>query len=173
MKTIRISWLVIVAIAAGLVGWVVAVLLHRVDQLAPVLPLSSMLTMAVIAIVTLVLGLKVLRWRQSRRGGRTKRRLNPILAARTLVLAQATAYAGSLLFGWHTGVTVDLLPLLALRSNNSSLWLALAMMGGGLVMVAIGMVVERFCRIPPEDGDDDDGHGGRRKRQTNGEGEYA
>lgn len=172
MRVILIRWLVVVALVAGAIGWVTAVLLHRADAQPPVLPLSSMLTMGIIAVVTLVLGIKVLRWTRTAKDRRRRRMLNPILATRTLVLAQACAYAGSVLVGWHIGVGADLFPLLYVRSNNGDLWLSLAMIGGGLVMVAIGLVVERFCRIPPED-DDDDGSSGNGTAATGDEGEYA
>ena len=79
--------------------------------------------------------------------------LNPILAAWTLVLAQACAYTGSVLLGWHAGIFVDQLRLWNLRSDQTITWLAVAMAGGGLVMIVVGLMVERFCRIPPEDGD--------------------
>ena len=81
--------------------------------------------------------------------------LNPILAARTLVLAQACAYAGTVLLGWHAGIFVDQLRIWSLRSDQDITWLALAMAGGGLVMIVVGLLVERFCKIPPEDGDGD------------------
>ena len=49
------------------------------------------------------------------------------------------------------------------------------MAGGGLVMIVVGLVVERFCRIPPEDGDADAGDGlpGHERGKATGEGEYA
>jgi hypothetical protein len=53
--------------------------------------------------------------------------------------------------------------------------MALSMAGGGLAMIVVGLVVERFCRIPPEDGDADGAPGvpGRGARKPKGEGEYA
>ena len=56
----------------------------------PVLPSTALMTMGVIVVLTLVLGIRVLRWRN----GKKKKMLNPILAAWTLVLAQACAYTG-------------------------------------------------------------------------------
>jgi hypothetical protein len=62
-----------------------------------------------------------------------------------------------------------------LRSDQGITWLALAMAGGGLVMIVVGLVVERFCRIPPEDGDTPsaDGKGRPARGEAAGEGEYA
>jgi hypothetical protein len=113
----------------------------------------------------------VLRWRN----GKKKKMLNPILAAWTLVLAQACAYTGTVLLGWHAGIFLDLLRLWNLRSDQGITWLTLSMAGGGLAMIIVGLVVERFCRIPPEDGDAEGTQGlpGRGARKPKGEGEYA
>jgi len=50
------------------------------------------------------------------------------------------------------------------------------MAGGGLVMIVVGLLVERFCKIPPEDGDTKgiEGKPGRAVHgEASGEGEYA
>lgn len=165
MRTIRVRWLLLIAAAAAVIGWLVTLLTALVGWSTPVLPLSSLFTMAVMAGFTLFLGLRVLRWRQ----GNRRRQLNLLLAARTLVLAQAGAYAGALLLGWHVGILVDQFPLWAYRSDNSVSITAIALMIGGLIMIIIGLIVERFCRIPPEDTDD---VGGGSTKERRGE-EYA
>lgn len=171
--------LAVVGLAVAVAGWSATVLTSRYGMATPVLPVTALVTMGVIVALTLVLGIRVLRWRNStKKSNGTKKRapLNPILAARTLVLAQACAYAGSVLLGWHAGIFVDQLRVWSLRSTQDITWVAFAMAGGGLVMVVVGLVVERFCKIPPEDGDTDSaqglpgqGHRGKAK----GEGEYA
>jgi hypothetical protein len=165
--------LAVVGLAVAVAGWSAAVLTSRYGMATPVLPATAFVTMGVIVALTLVLGIRVLRWRNS---AKKKTPHNPILAARTLVLAQACAYAGSVLLGWHVGIFVDQLRIWSLRSTLDITWLAFGMAGGGLVMVVVGLVVERFCKIPPEDGDTDStqglpgqGHRGKAK----GEGEYA
>jgi hypothetical protein len=167
LRTIRPVWLVVIALAAGAAGWVTIQLTNRASLPTPVLPLSSLLTMGIIVVLTLALGVQVLRWRN----GHRNKPLNAILAARTVVLAQACAYAGAVLSGWHLGVLVDQLPTVALRSNLSVIWFALAVVGGGLIMIGVGLVVERFCRIPPEDGPPSAEKGPQRK--SSGGEEYA
>ncbi|MBT1003280.1 DUF3180 family protein [Paenarthrobacter sp. DKR-5] len=167
MKTLRLFVLLLTAIVSGLVGWVATQITNRASLPTPVLPASSLFTMAVILGVTLVLGIRVWRWRQ----GKRTRMLNPILAAYTLVLAQACAYVGAVLLGWHGGILFDQLPAWALRSDQTVSLMSLAIMGGGLVMVVVGMIVERFCRIPPEDSGG--AGGGVNKRKPEGEGKYA
>lgn len=167
MRTIKPAWLIVTAVVLAVAGWITAILTSRASLALPTLPLSSLITMALIAIVCLVLGLRVRRWRE----GDRKKFLDPLIAARTLVLAQACAYAGAVLFGWHIGIFLDQIPSLSLRPELGIIWRILALMAGGIVMVVIGVVVERFCKLPPEDSDP--AAKLKEKRQGKGEQEYA
>ncbi|MEZ2390879.1 DUF3180 domain-containing protein [bacterium RCC_150] len=169
MKAIRPLLLVLIAVILVVAGWLATIITTRYSMSTPVLPPSALVTMGVIAVLTLILGIRVLRWRN----GKKKKMLNPILAAWTLVLAQACAYTGTVLFGWHVGIMIEQLRIWSLRSDQGILWLALIMGGGGLVMTIVGLVVERFCRIPPEDLEGGTGVRDRRHGEAKGEGEYA
>lgn len=169
MKAMRPVVLVLIAVIAAVIGWLATATTNRFSMPTPVLPVSALVTMAVIAGLTLIMGIRVLRWRN----GKKKNLLNPILAARTLILAQACAYAGTLLLGWHAGISMDLLRIGSLRGGEGILWNALLMGGGGVVMVVVGLVAERFCRIPPEDLEGGTAGPGPRRGETKGEGEYA
>jgi hypothetical protein len=169
MKAMRPLILVVIAVASALVGWLATSATNRFSMPTPVLPISALVTMGVIALLTLVLGIQVLRWRN----GKKKTLLDPIMAARTLILAQACAYAGTLLLGWHAGIALDLLRIGNLRSGEGILWNTLLMGGGGVVMIVVGLVVERFCRIPPEDLEGGAPGQEKRRGETKGEGEYA
>jgi hypothetical protein len=46
-------------------------------------------------------------------------------------------------------------PQLSARAGTPAVETALLLIGGSVIMVAIGFIVERFCRIPPEEGDDE------------------
>lgn len=170
MGNIRYRWLAVIAIASGVVGWLVNNWATRNSLPAPVLSVLGLLTVALISGATLFLGLRVRRWQQ----GNRDRELDPIAAARTLVLAQANAYAGSLLLGWHAGIFLDQAPLWSLRPGHSPTWASLAMIAGGVLMISVGLLVERFCRLPP---DDSKGNGGTPadpdNRHRPGGGEYA
>lgn len=169
MKLTSPLMLLLIGVSVGILGWLAALLTTRYSLNTPVLPLNGLITMGVIVATTLVLGIRVLRWRN---GNKTKM-LNPILAAWTLVLAQAGAYTGSVLLGWHAGIFIDQLRLWNLRSDQTLAWQALAMAGGGLAMIVVGLMVERFCRIPPEDGEGEGAPGPQEKRKPKSEGEYA
>lgn len=150
LRTIRPLWLAVIVLIAAVAGWVATVLTNRFGLPTPALPYSTLITLGLVVVIVLVLGLRVRRWRD----GDRDRELSPILAARTLVLAQASAYAGALLLGWHAGVALDAVIALAYGAGAGLLALPLALIGGSAVMVVIGLVVERFCRIPPQDGNE-------------------
>ena len=170
MGSIRYRWLALIAAGSGVIGWLVNNWATRNSLPAPVLSVVGLLTILLISGATLFLGLRVRSWQQ----GNRSRELDPIAAARTLVLAQATAYAGSLLLGWHAGTFIDQLPLWSLRPGHAATWGSLAMIAGGVLMISVGLLVERFCRLPP---DDSNGHGGTAARPDTMEepedGEYA
>ncbi|MCC9197454.1 DUF3180 domain-containing protein [Arthrobacter sp. zg-Y820] len=171
MSSIKYRWLAVIAAAAGIVGWLGNYWAVRNSLPAPVLSVYGLLAVLLISGATLILGLRVRRWQQ----GNRNRELDPIAAARTLVLAQATAYAGSLLLGWHAGIFLEQVPLWSLRPGHSATWSSLAMIAGGVLMISVGLLVERFCRLPPPD--DSNGHGGTAAgpdtRREPGDGEYA
>lgn len=163
MGTIRIGWLFLIGLVFGAAGWLINWWATRNGYPTPSLPLSSLLTIAAVVAVTVVFGLRVRRWR----AGNRKRVLDPILAARTVVLAQATAYAGALTTGWHVGILTDQLTLVGVRSNLGPMWGSLAVIAAGIVMIGTGLVVESFCKLPPDD------EAGSGTSAESGEGEYA
>ncbi|GAB3536821.1 hypothetical protein GCM10027403_18890 [Arthrobacter tecti] len=163
MGSIRFGWLVFIALVAGAAGWLVNWGATRNGFPTPSLPLSSLLTIAAVIAVTLIFGLRVRRWRN----GNAKRRLDPLLAARTVVLAQATAYAGALSTGWHVGILADQLTWVNLTGNFGPIWGSVALIAAGIAMIVVGLVVESFCKLPPDD------DAGADESRESGEGEYA
>ncbi len=153
MTSIRPLWLLLVFAGTGVVGWLAALLAAGAGLVSPVLAASSAITVAAVAVLVLALGIRV--QRDKRRPPAA--RMNPVAAARTLVLAQAGAYAGALIAGWHAGVLVHLVS--ATGFGTPTVNDALLMIIGGLVLVIVGFVVEQFCRLPPEDGADGATHG--------------
>ncbi|MGJ9404384.1 DUF3180 domain-containing protein [Arthrobacter sp. KK5.5] len=145
MSTIRPLWLLAICLGAALAGWIGQWLASTNGLPAPVLHWTSLITMGAGILITLGFGLRVRRYQQ----GKLRRMLDPLQAARTLVLAQATAYAGALIAGWHLGILVDLMAASGLRTGSSTS--SLVMMGAAVAMVIVGWAVEQFCKLPPDD----------------------
>ncbi|HIW98630.1 MAG TPA: DUF3180 domain-containing protein [Candidatus Nesterenkonia stercoripullorum] len=185
MSALRPGWLLLITVTAAIGGFVATSVMAASGIRSPVLPISSVVTLAGVGLIVLGLGLVV--HRDQRRGraadeeaelrrrhprepdentgdypertsdtGRISRqrpkprRLHPLQAVRVVAAAQACAYAGALIAGWHIGVLMDLAPAVGLGAPNATN--ALVMIIGGMMWVIIGFVVERLCKIPPDDG---------------------
>ena len=148
MTATKLRVLMLLVVVGAVLGWSVTRILESGGGTMP-LPVTALAAMLVIAIAVLVVGLPVRRWN---RGDRS-RRLDPLRAARTVVLAKAASHSGALLAGWYVGHGLTLLPDLAVEPRRERLVLAVLAVVGALVMVVAGRVTERWCRLP--DGDDD------------------
>ncbi|WP_237199657.1 DUF3180 domain-containing protein [Rothia nasimurium] len=83
--------------------------------------------------------------------------MNPLMAARVAVFAQALALTGALVTGWQVAILVYQLGLLTSRASAQPLVESSVALAGGLVMLVAGIVAENWCKIPP--GDEDAGGG--------------
>ena len=91
-------------------------------------------------------------WRM-RRG---KGHVEPLVAARLLGLAQASALTGAITGGIYLGLALVLVPEIGFAGRGEmALKLGLAALGAALIAVA-GMLVQRWCRIDRDDDDEDD-----------------
>ncbi|GAB3110495.1 hypothetical protein GCM10027055_09910 [Janibacter alkaliphilus] len=148
------SLLLLAVIATGL-SWVVGRWwLDAGNQPLRVTWLAAGLLLAM-AVVVLVMG-----WRM-RRHQRGQARVEPLLAARILALAQASALTGAVVGGGYLGQALVLLPDLDFGGRGTiALWDALAGLGG-LLVAGAGLIVQSWCRIVE---DDDEGEDGEQRR---------
>lgn len=142
-------WRVLVALgAAGVaLGWWAQRLWESSGRGMFPLPWSAVAAMVVIAVVVVVVGIPVRRWNR----GQATARLDPLRAARTVVLARASSRTGALLAGWYLGQLVVVLPDVSIEPRRDHLVAAAAAVLAAAVMLATGLVVERWCRLPPAD----------------------
>ena len=77
-----------------------------------------------------------------------------LLAARTVVLATASAYTGALLSGWYAAHVLLVLGDLEIASRRDLAVTAGAALLCTIFLAVVGLVVERWCEVPPPaDGD--------------------
>ena len=145
MSVLRPPQLLLFFVAAAVLGWTAHQLLVSAGRSVPVLNWTALPTMAGVSALTLIMGIRVRRYTQ----GKLKSRLDPLVAARTLILAQASAYAGTLIGGWHVGILIELLR--ATGFGSAAVRSALLMIVAAAVMVIVGWIVEQFCKVPPDD----------------------
>lgn len=148
MNSLRPLWVFTVLVVGIVAGYSLQILATTRGYPVPVLHWTSLVSMGAACVITLVMGIRIKLFTS----GRSKRRVHPIAAARTLVLAQASVYAGATIAGWHAGILLGLVTAAGLGS--AAVKSSLVMIGGALVMVIVGWVVEQFCKLPPEDPSD-------------------
>lgn len=136
-------------IALGLAGLVAGFLLELAAAASgsPILvpPLTLPLTLLAVGVVVVVLAWPI---RQSTRGRRNRRPVNPFMAMRVAVLAKASSLCGALMLGAGLGIVLYLLSRSVLPAVPS-VWLAVATAAGAAVLLAGGLVAEHFCTLPP------------------------
>ena len=161
MTSIRIGWLLLVAIVSTTLGWLGAFYVAESGWPTPALGYPSVVTLVAVIVLELVLGFRVLKDRERP----VADRMNPLAAARTLVLAQAGTYAGATIGGWHVGILVHRLPETGFGS--AVVTEAVVQVVTALVLVVVGFIVEQWCRIPPED---PEGNGNQNRRPPSASG---
>ena len=147
---IRVQTLVLVAAAAGLVSFGVFVMITRSGELVPRPPLLAGVLLVVMAGLVLWLARPVRRYLQ----GRATTPLDPVQAARTVVLAQAAALTGSAATGWYAGQLAVVLTDLSLVANRSRILPLSLLLVAGVVLATAGLVAQRWCRVDPRDEDE-------------------
>lgn len=118
-------------------------------------PLLSCVVVLLIAGAVLSLGWSVRQYTRGKRPG-----MDVLVAARTVVLAKASAYTGALLTGWYAGHSLLALGDLQIEARRD-----LAVSGAvatvcTLLLIAVGLLVERWCEVPGDDDEEDGGSGG-------------
>jgi hypothetical protein len=99
------------------------------------------------------------------------RPVDPLRAARTAVLGKATAYAGSVILGWYLAQVLLLSPDLDIPARRAQALRAAVTALAALVLCGAGVLAERMCRVPPDDGGDGSAPAEGRRGETDVTGE--
>lgn len=86
--------------------------------------------------------------------GRATKRLDPMRAARVVVLAQAATLTGAAAAGWYAGQLAVVASDLSLVANQDRLWRLAVLVGAGVLLGAAGLLAQSWCRVDPRDDDD-------------------
>jgi hypothetical protein len=143
-----------------LVVTVVAYLTTRISYgVLPPLPLFAGITLLLLAIIETILGYS-LKARIEQRPGTQP--VQPLVAARAVALAKASAVAGALMAGVWAGLLGYLLPrygqLAAAADDTPAAVLGLVC---ALALVAAALWLQHCCRAPTDSDDPDREHQGR------------
>jgi hypothetical protein len=138
--------LCIVAALGLVVGWV----FHRVSDtstgLPPQVPWAQPLALFLVAAILVGTA-----WTTRRTITQHPGRLSPHQAVNRLVLARACAYVGALAAGFYIGYAVSWLGVTSSDLAGQRAFRAAAAGVAGILVVIGGLLLERACRVPPED----------------------
>lgn len=152
MQRTRVRTLVLIAVVAAGAGWLLVRVLGSRGLTLPQVPWPMVAVLLLIAAVVLGMGWSV---RQYLRGKHP--RLDPLRAARTVVLAKASCYTGALLTGWYAAQVLDVIGDLAIEAQRDRAASAGLAVVGAVLLAVTGLVVEWMCRVPPPEDPDTDG----------------
>lgn len=146
MTPARVRTALLAAVVVAVVGW--AVLRAWTGGGGTYLPLPWTVVAGTVLLAAGVLGAgwPVRRWTS----GRRDRPLDPLVAARTVALAIAAAYGGAVLAGWYAAQGLVILPDVV-GARRTRLVLAVAATLAAVGVSVAGFVVQRWCRLPPDD----------------------
>jgi len=145
--------LVVLAALAAVVGWGVTRLVDAfADRSFPV-PWTVPAVMVVLAI-TVSLWARGTRNRLARKPGTTP--IEPLVAARSAALAMAGSRTGAIIAGFYAGVAVALAPGWDVAYVRERIVISLLAVVASVLTVVASLWLERVCRLPPADTDDDE-----------------
>ena len=148
MRRTPIGSLIAVLVAVALVGWPVLRALEARGVYLPEVPWLVDVAILVLAGTVFWSGWTVRSYQKGKRPS-----LDGLRAARTLVLAKAAALTGALLGGWYLAQVLVVLGDLAIESRRDHAIAAGIAVLCSVVLAVVGLVVEKFCELPPSDKD--------------------
>ncbi|MBD8079123.1 DUF3180 domain-containing protein [Cellulosimicrobium arenosum] len=140
--------LLLVVVATATAAWLVVRGLEGRGVHLPQVPWIVDVALLALAGVVLWSGWTVRSYQQGKRPS-----LDAIRAARTFVLAKAASLTGALLVGWYGAQVLVVLPDLAIEPRRDRAVAAGIAVLCAVVLSVAGLVAERFCQLPPSDGE--------------------
>jgi len=154
VKPLRPALLAGIATVAGVLCWAGAKLWYTLGEL-PGVPTAAPVVLAAVAVVLLATAISLrsrLRAQRDREPG--AKGVDPLSAARAVVLGQASALVAAVSVGVYGGTGVFLLTLLDQPARRSQAVTAGFAVLAGLAVIAAALWLQHICRIP-EDHDND------------------
>lgn len=151
MKQLRPGVLAGLFIGAGMLSWAGARLWASIGTL-PGVPLAAAIVLAAIAAILLATALSLrARLRAQRERRPQAKAVDPLMAARAVVFAQASALVASLVCGIYGGTGVYLLGYLDDPARRDQAIYAGFSVLAGIAVVAAAFFLERVCKLPDDE----------------------
>lgn len=146
VRRTSVPLLIVLSVACAAAGWLVQTALAATGAPLLVPPVTLVLSLFAIGAIVLAFGWPI---RQLMRGRRT-RAVDPFRATRVVLLAKASSLMGSLVAGVVLGALIYLLTR-PVPAGGASAALTVGALVSSVLCVAAGLVVEHWCRLPPDD----------------------
>ena len=143
--------LVVAALFGGLAGWLVVVTAGALDLIPPRIPWSAPIGLVVFAALV-----GALAWSTHQRIQVRRERMEPQRAVAFLVLGKASALAGALVAGGYLGFALNFLTRLDAASPRDRVIRSAVAVVAGLALIVGGLLLERACKVPGSDDDEQD-----------------
>lgn len=148
MRRTRVRTLLAVAVGVTVVGTLLLRLLETRGTYLPGAAWVEVVALVLLAALVLWAGLSV---RAYQRGDKPD--LDPLRAARTFAMAKAAAYTGALLTGRYAAAVLVVLPQLEVEARRGQAIVSGAAVVAAVGLAVVGLVVEKFCELPPREND--------------------
>ena len=142
--------LVVAALFGGLAGWLLVVTVNAFDLTAPEVPWTAPLGLIVVTVLVGALAYSTYQRIQVRR-----ERMEPSRAVALLVLGKASALAGAVVAGGYLAYALLFLTRLDAAAPRDRVIRSAVAVLAGVALCAMGLLLERACKVPRDDGDDD------------------
>lgn len=113
-------------------------------------PLTLALTLGVVAVLVLVAAWPVRRAVRAEK----KRPIDPLVAARVVILAKASSLTGAVIVGVGVGALVFFITRSVVA--GAPMWMSVTVIAGAGALLAAGLIAESWCTLPPEDPEEDE-----------------
>lgn len=144
--------LAVAALFGGLAGWLVVITANALDTVAPRIPWSAPIGLAVFAALV-----GALAWSTHQRLQVRRERMEPQRAVAFLVLGKASALAGAVVAGGYFGFALMFLTRIEADNPRDRVVRSAVAVVAGIALSIAGLWLERACKVPDSDDDDEGG----------------
>lgn len=135
----------------GLAGWLLVVTVNAFDLTAPEVPWTAPLGLIVVTVLVGALAYSTYQRIQVRR-----ERMEPSRAVALLVLGKASALAGAVVAGGYLAYALLFLSRFDAAAPRDRVIRSAVAVLAGVALCAMGLLLERACKVPRKDEDDDE-----------------
>jgi hypothetical protein len=142
--------LVVAAMFGGLAGWLLVVTANALDLTAPEVPWTAPIGLILVTALVGALAYSTYQRIQVRR-----ERVEPNRAVALLVLGKASALAGAVVAGGYLAYALLFITRLDAAAPRDRVIRSAVTVLAGAALCAAGLLLERACKVPRDEGDED------------------